>query len=68
MLSEVAASRNTKSIEIKELLLDEDGILRELAPLLAAYVTTRQPGAGFGDFVVRMEAVAATRFGLDFHA
>ncbi|OGX91293.1 NADPH-dependent assimilatory sulfite reductase hemoprotein subunit [Hymenobacter coccineus] len=49
-------------------MLDEDGILRELTPLLAAYATGRGPGEGFGDFVVRTGVVKATVKGLDFHA
>ena len=49
-------------------MLDEDGILRELTPLLAAYATGRTPGEGFGDFLVRTGAVRATVQGLDFHA
>jgi len=49
-------------------MLDEDGILRELTPLLAAYATDRQPDEGFGDFVVRTGVVKATVRGLDFHA
>jgi sulfite reductase (NADPH) hemoprotein beta-component len=49
-------------------LLDEDGILRELSPLLAAYAAERTPGEAFGDFVVRTGVVKATLQGLDFHA
>jgi sulfite reductase (NADPH) hemoprotein beta-component len=49
-------------------MLDEDGILRELTPLLAAYAANRQTGEGFGDFVVRTGVVKATQYGLDFHA
>ena len=49
-------------------MLDEDGILRELWPLLAAYATDRQPNEGFGDFVVRTGVIAATTHGLNFHA
>jgi sulfite reductase (NADPH) hemoprotein beta-component len=48
-------------------MLDEDGILQELTPLLAAYATNRQPNEGFGDFVVRTGVVKATLRGLDFH-
>jgi sulfite reductase (NADPH) hemoprotein beta-component len=49
-------------------MLDEDGILRELTPLIAAYATTREAGESFGDFVVRTGVVKATVVGLDFHA
>ena len=49
-------------------LLDEAGILRELAPLLAAYATERRPNEGSGDFVVRTGVVKAIQYGLDFHA
>ena len=48
-------------------MLDEDGILRELSPLLAAYATGRDAGESFGDFVVRTGVVKATVAGLDFH-
>jgi sulfite reductase (NADPH) hemoprotein beta-component len=48
-------------------MLDEDGILREVSPLLAAYATGRQPKERFGDFVVRTGVVKATVQGLDFH-
>ena len=49
-------------------MLDEDGILRELPPLPAAYAAERQPGEGFGDFVVRTGVGMATVHGLYFHA
>ena len=49
-------------------MLDEDGILRELTPLFAAYAAGRQAGESFGDFVVRTGVVKATEKGLDFHA
>jgi sulfite reductase (NADPH) hemoprotein beta-component len=49
-------------------MLDEDGILRELTPLIAAYATDRETGESFGDFVVRTGVVKATVVGLDFHA
>ena len=49
-------------------MLDEDDILRELSPLLAAYAAGRQSGEGFGDFVVRTGVVKATLHGTDFHS
>ncbi|RZK54539.1 MAG: sulfite reductase, partial [Hymenobacter sp.] len=49
-------------------MLDEDGILRELTPLIASYATSREAGESFGDFVVRTGVVKATVAGLDFHA
>ncbi|RYY08357.1 MAG: sulfite reductase, partial [Cytophagaceae bacterium] len=49
-------------------MLDEDGILRELTPLFAAYAAGREAGESFGDFVVRTGVVQATKQGLDFHA
>jgi sulfite reductase (NADPH) hemoprotein beta-component len=48
-------------------MLDEDGILRELSPVLSAYAADRNPSEGFGDFVVRTGIVKATVRGLDFH-
>ncbi|WP_201986010.1 NADPH-dependent assimilatory sulfite reductase hemoprotein subunit [Hymenobacter rubidus] len=49
-------------------MLDEDGILRELTPLLADYAARRQPREGFGDFVIRQGYVQATTHGQNFHA
>jgi sulfite reductase (NADPH) hemoprotein beta-component len=49
-------------------MLDEDGILRELTPLLAAYAAQREPQEGFGDFTLRQGYVQATTHGLNFHA
>ncbi|WP_046245070.1 NADPH-dependent assimilatory sulfite reductase hemoprotein subunit [Hymenobacter terrenus] len=49
-------------------MLDEDGILRELTPILADYAAQRQPQEGFGDFVIRQGYVQATTHGLNFHA
>ena len=49
-------------------MLDENGILSELTPLLAAYAAHREPQEAFGDFVVRREYVAATTHGQNFHA
>jgi sulfite reductase (NADPH) hemoprotein beta-component len=49
-------------------MLDEEGILQELTPLLEAYAQQRQPGERFGDFVVRQGYVQATTHGLNFHA
>jgi sulfite reductase (NADPH) hemoprotein beta-component len=49
-------------------MLDEDGIVSELTPLLQAYAQQRQSGERFGDFVVRQGYVAATTHGQNFHA
>ncbi|QDA61805.1 NADPH-dependent assimilatory sulfite reductase hemoprotein subunit [Hymenobacter jejuensis] len=49
-------------------MLDEEGILQELAPLLQAYAQERQPSERFGDFVVRQGYVHATTHGQNFHA
>ncbi len=48
-------------------MLDEDGILRELAPLFSAYARDREPGERFGDFAVRQGWVQTTTHGTDFH-
>ncbi|WP_210516296.1 NADPH-dependent assimilatory sulfite reductase hemoprotein subunit [Hymenobacter terricola] len=48
-------------------MLDEEGILRELTPLLAAYAAGRNQDERFGDFVIRQGYVAATTHGLNFH-
>lgn len=39
--------------------IDEEGILAALEPLFAAYARERQPGEGFGDYVVRAGHVPA---------
>jgi sulfite reductase (NADPH) hemoprotein beta-component len=39
--------------------IDEEGILAALEPLFAEYARERQPGEGFGDFVVRAGHVPA---------
>ncbi|WP_426059787.1 NADPH-dependent assimilatory sulfite reductase hemoprotein subunit [Hymenobacter sp. B1770] len=49
-------------------MLDEDGILRALSPLLADYAAHRELQEGFGDFVVRRGHVQATTHGQNFHA
>ena len=48
-------------------MLDEDGIVAELTPLLADYAQNRQPAERFGDFTVRRGYVRATSRGLEFH-
>ncbi|ALD21144.1 NADPH-dependent assimilatory sulfite reductase hemoprotein subunit [Hymenobacter sp. DG25A] len=48
-------------------MLDEDGIVQELTPLLADYAQHRQPQESFGDFVIRKGYVQPTTHGLDFH-
>ena len=49
-------------------MLDEEGILRELTPILADYAARHKPQEQFGDFVIRQGYVAATTHGLNFHA
>jgi sulfite reductase (NADPH) hemoprotein beta-component len=49
-------------------MLDEEGILLELTPILADYAAQREPQERFGDFVIRQGYVAATTHGLNFHA
>ncbi|WP_375433699.1 NADPH-dependent assimilatory sulfite reductase hemoprotein subunit [uncultured Hymenobacter sp.] len=48
-------------------MLDEDGIVQELAPIFADYAANRQPLERFGDFTIRRGYVQATTHGLDFH-
>lgn len=48
-------------------MLDEAGILRELAPLLQAYAREREAQEHFGDFVLRKNYVQATTHGANFH-
>ncbi|RGB32695.1 hypothetical protein C1646_706156 [Rhizophagus diaphanus] len=47
--------------------LKEDDILRELKPILSRYAKERNDGERFGDFVIRMGYVKATKNGKDFH-
>ena len=47
--------------------LDEYALLNELDQLLARYATERNPNEHFGDFVIRVGVVKATRQGSDFH-
>lgn len=49
-------------------MLDEEGILRELRPLLQAYAGERNPGERFGDFCIRKGWVQATTHGTNFHS
>ncbi|UYZ58734.1 NADPH-dependent assimilatory sulfite reductase hemoprotein subunit [Hymenobacter latericus] len=49
-------------------MLDENGIVQELTPLLEAYAQHRLPSERFGDFVIRQGYVAATTHGQNFHA
>ncbi|WP_303311158.1 NADPH-dependent assimilatory sulfite reductase hemoprotein subunit [Hymenobacter sp. BT730] len=48
-------------------MLDEDGIVQELTPLLADYAQNRQPQESFGDFLIRQGYVQPTTHGLNFH-
>jgi len=50
----------------KESLKEED-ILGELKPMLSRYAKERNDGERFGDFVIRMGYVKATKYGKDFH-
>lgn len=45
----------------------EAAIVALLGPLFARYAGERQPGERFGDFVIRIDAVAATPAGREFH-
>ncbi|GES80661.1 sulfite reductase subunit beta [Rhizophagus clarus] len=47
--------------------LKEDDILKELKPMLNRYAKERNDGERFGDFVIRMGYIKATKYGKDFH-
>ncbi|RJS94338.1 NADPH-dependent assimilatory sulfite reductase hemoprotein subunit [Salinisphaera sp. Q1T1-3] len=47
--------------------IGEDEILAELAPMIERWAAEREPNEHFGDFVVRVGIIAATREGRDFH-
>ncbi len=49
-------------------MLDEEGILNELRPIIERYVTERFEEERFGDFTIRKGYVKATTHGLNFHA
>lgn len=49
-------------------MLNEEAILKELAPILAHFARERSPGERFGDFVIRTGYVKATTHGTNFHA
>jgi sulfite reductase (NADPH) hemoprotein beta-component len=48
-------------------MLDEDGIVETLTPLLRDYAQNRLPQEQFGDFVIRQGYVQPTTHGLNFH-
>lgn len=48
--------------------LNEEGILRELTPILVDYAAQRKPQERFSDFVIRQGYVAATTHSLNFDA
>lgn len=49
-------------------MLDEEGILNELRPIIERYASERFEGERFGDFTIRKGYVKATTHGLNFHA
>ncbi|RAK64137.1 NADPH-dependent assimilatory sulfite reductase hemoprotein subunit [Hymenobacter edaphi] len=63
-----ASHRGERLNKLYREMLDEDGIIRELTPLLAAYSQHRLPAERFGDFVIRQGYVRATTHGQNFHA
>ena len=62
-----AAFNGERMNKLYKEMLDEDGIVRELTPLLADYAQNRQPQERFGDFVIRQGYVQPTESGLTFH-
>lgn len=49
-------------------MLDEEGILNELRPIIERYAKERFEEERFGDFTIRKGYVKATTHGLNFHA
>ncbi len=49
-------------------MLDEEGILAALNPILVDFSQNRADGEHFGDFVIRKNYVKTTANGLDFHS
>ncbi|RSK43516.1 NADPH-dependent assimilatory sulfite reductase hemoprotein subunit [Hymenobacter perfusus] len=62
-----AAFNGERMNKLYKEMLDEDGIVRELTPLLADYAQNRQPQERFGDFAIRQGYVQPTQSGLTFH-
>lgn len=48
-------------------MLNEEGILSSINPILEAYATQRETGEKFGDFVIRNNYVKSTTHGTNFH-
>jgi sulfite reductase (NADPH) hemoprotein beta-component len=62
-----AAHEGTRLSKLYKRDVGDDAIVAALTPLFASYATERLDGEHFGDFVIRIAAVAQTRAGLDFH-
>ena len=62
-----AAFNGERMNKLYKEMLDEDGIVAELTPLLADYAQNRQPAERFGDFSIRRGYVQPTESGLTFH-
>ena len=59
--------KGTRLVKLYKENIGEGEILQTLEPLLATYSQKRNPGEGFGDFLVRTEVVPAIYDGRDFH-
>jgi sulfite reductase (NADPH) hemoprotein beta-component len=63
-----AAFNGERMNKLYKEMLDEDGIVEALTPLLQSYAQHRQSQERFGDFVIRQGYVQPTTHGLTFHA
>ncbi len=59
--------KGTRLVKLYRENIGEEQILETLEPLLAAYAKEREPGEGFGDYLVRTRVVPAIYDGRDFH-
>lgn len=62
-----AAHNGERMNKLYKEMLDEQGILDTLSPIIADYAKNRNKNEFFGDFAVRKAYVKATLHGLDFH-
>lgn len=62
-----AAHNGARLNKLYKEMLDENGILETLSPIIADFAQNRTLGEHFGDFVIRKNYVKATLHGADFH-
>jgi sulfite reductase (NADPH) hemoprotein beta-component len=64
----LGAARNGERMnKLYREMLDEEGILTELKPIIADFARKRKLDETFGDFVIRAGYIKATTHGTNFH-